>query len=67
MPSRFGGGGVVAEMFRDLQMPTTFAGGPGSARNFFPVPAGQDQSNSLNSGKFGSISDSKVTFPIQRT
>ena len=26
-PTKFGGGGVVAEMFRDLQKPTAFGGG----------------------------------------
>ena len=35
-PTRFGGGGVVAEIFRDLQKTTTFGGGGGgsSRRNF---------------------------------
>ena len=39
------GGGVVAEIFRDLHKRTTFAGGGGSGRHFFRYP-GQDQSDS---------------------
>ena len=33
-PTRFSGGGVVAEFFRDLQDPTLFSVGGGSSRIF---------------------------------
>ena len=57
------GGGVVAQI-----IPTTFAGGGGSGRDFVPVAAGKDQSNSLNSGNLFYISDSKnVTTTIHST
>ena len=35
MSTRFSGGGVVAEFFRDLQKPTRFGGGGGSSAEFF--------------------------------
>ena len=31
---RWGGGGVVAEIFRDRRKPVRFSGGGGSSRNF---------------------------------
>ena len=34
-PSKFGGGGVVAEIFRDLQNPTAFGGGGGVVAEMF--------------------------------
>ena len=46
-PDSVGGGGVVAEIFRDLPKRNTFAGGGG----------GENQSNSLNSGRFFYISN----------
>ena len=33
-PSRFSGGGVVAEIFSFLRKPSRFSGGGGSSRNF---------------------------------
>ena len=52
-PGRFGvisrsrpdsvGGGVVAEIFRDLPRPTRFSGGGVRVAEFFPVAAGNNQ------------------------
>ena len=56
------GGGVVAEIYRDLQTRTRFSGGGGvvveifrdlrTRTTFFPVTTGVDQSNYLNYGTF---------------
>ena len=49
----WGGGGVVADIFRVLKTRTTFSGGGGGCgRRLSPLAAGEDQSNCLNSGTF---------------
>ena len=62
-PDLVGGGGVEAEIFRDIPKANRFGGGGGggssiffSAISNFPVAAGLNQSNSLNSGTFFYIS-----------
>ena len=49
--------GGVATVFRVPRERTTFSGGGGVVAEIFPVTTGRDQSNSLNSGTFLSISE----------
>ena len=49
--------------FRSFLRRTPFGGGGGSGRIFFPVAAGKDQSNSLNSGRFVYISGGPGDHP----
>ena len=61
------GGGVVAEIFRDLHKRNAFAGGGrGSGILFFLLTPGQNQASYLTSARFFYISDSKnVTTSIR--
>ena len=62
-----GGGGVVAEFFRDLRSrPDSVGGGGVVAEFFFLVTPGQNQPSYLTSARFLEISDSKnVTTSIR--
>ena len=58
-PTRFGGGGVVATIFRDLHNRTTLAGGGGVVGEFFSLAPRKDQSDFPQFREIFDISHSK--------